>query len=153
MGVQDGKLLKRISVDDFPSILSFSKSSENLLIGNEHERKIHLINLKNLERTELQVPAPPKSILNDIDSEDVLVRTEDEVLRVSISPFQIVERQARIPLKIGEEVQLVDPYAWCFVHGVPHPLFAPVSPAMSKNGLVGSWLYSTNQDILQASSK
>ena len=153
MGVQDGKLLKRISVDDFPSILSFSKSSENLLIGNEHERKIHLINLKNLERTELQVPAPPKSILNDIDSEDVLVRTEDEVLRVSISPFQIVERQARIPLKIGEEVQLVDPYAWCFVHGVPHPLFAPVSPAMSKNGLVGSWLYSTKQDTLQASSK
>ena len=153
MGLQDGKILKRISVDDFPSILSFSKSSENLLIGNEHERKIHLINLKNLERTELQVPAPPKSILNDIDSEDVLVRTEDEVLRVSISPFQIVERQARIPLKIGEEVQLVDPYAWCFVHEVPHPLFVPVSPAMSKNGLPGSWLYSTNQEILQASSK
>ena len=135
------------------SILNFSKNSENILLGNEHERKIHLVNLQNLEQMELQVPAPPKSILNDVDSEDVLVRTEDEVLRISISPFQIVERQARIPLKIGEEVQLVDPYAWCFVHGVPHPLFAPVSPAMSKNGLSGSWLYSTNQDILQASSK
>ncbi|MGB1133035.1 MAG: YncE family protein [bacterium] len=153
INLQDGLLLKSISVDDFPSILSFSKSSENLLVGNEHEQKIHLINLKNLERTELQIPAPPKSILNDIDSKDVLVRTEAEVLRVSISPFQIVERQARIPLQIGEEVQLVDPYAWCFVHGVPHPLFAPVSPAMSKAGLPGSWLQPTNQDILQASSK
>lgn len=153
IGLQDGSLLKSISVENIPSILSFSKSSKNLLVGNEHERKIHLIDLKNLQRTELQVPSPPKSILNDMDSEYVLVRTEDEVLRVSISPFQIVERQARIPLKIGEKVQLVDPYAWCFVHGVPHPLFAPVSPAMSKAGLTGSWLQSTNQDILKASSK
>ncbi|MEC8255468.1 MAG: hypothetical protein VX004_08355, partial [SAR324 cluster bacterium] len=153
IGLQSGSLLKSISVDDFPSILSFSKNGENLLVGNEHEQKIHLINLKNLERTELQIPAPPKSILNDVYSEDVLVRTEDEVLRISIPPFQIVERQARIPLKIGEEVQLVDPYAWCFVHGLPHPLFAPVSPAMSKAGLLGSWLQPTNQDIPQALSK
>jgi len=151
--VQDGSMLKRISVNDFPSFLSLSKSSENLLLGNEHQPKIYLINLNNFERTELLVPAPPKSILNDMNSEDMLVRTEDEVLRVSISPFQIVERQARIPLKIGEEVQLADPYAWCFVHGVPHPLFAPVSHAMSEAGLPGSWLQPINQDNLQASSK
>ena len=126
---------------------------EDEVLFKLNKKLLFVINLKNLERTDLQVPAPPKSILNDIGSEDVLVRTEDEVLRISISPFQIVERQARIPLKIGEEVQLVDPYAWCFAHGVPHPLFAPVSPAMSKTGLPGSWLYSTNQDILRASSK
>jgi len=153
ISVKEGSLLKRISVNDFPSFISLSKSGENLLLGNEHQPKIHLMNLNNFERTELQIPAPPKSILNDINSDDLLVRTDDEVLRISLSPFQIVERQARIPLKIGEEVQLVDPYAWCFVHGVPHPLFAPVSPAMSKAGLPGSWLQPANQDNLQASSK
>ena len=151
--VQDGSLLKRISLDDFPSFLSLSKGGQNLLLGNEHQLKIESINLNNLERNELEIPAPPKSIQNDINSEYVLVRTEDEVLRVSISPLQIVERQARIPLKIGEEVQLVDPYAWCFVHEVPHPLFAPVSSAMSKAGLTGSWLQPNIQGNLQAASE
>ena len=150
---QDGSLLKQISLDDFPSFLTLSKGSQNLLLGNEHQSKIKLIDLKDLEQTELEIPAPAKSILNDINSEDVLVRTEDEVLRVSISPFQIVERRARIQLKIGDEVQLVDPYAWCFVHGVPHPLFAPVSPAMSKTGLTGSWLQPINQGNIQTASE
>lgn len=150
---QDGSLLKQISLGDFPSFLNLSKDGQNLLLGNEHQPEIMLIDLNDLEQTELEIPAPAKSILNDINSEDVLVRTENEVLRVSISPFQIVERRARIPLKIGDEVQLVDPYAWCFVHEVPHPLFAPVSSAMSKTGLTGSWLQPINQGTLQAASE
>jgi hypothetical protein len=151
--VSDGSILKRIAIDEFPSFLSLSGGSKNLVLGNEHELKIVSINLGDLGRTELKLPAPPQSILNDKDSEDLLVRTGSEVLRISFSPLQVIERQARIPLQIGEKVQLVDPYAWCFVHGVPHPLFAPVSPAMSETGLVKSWLQPANQDNNQAALK
>lgn len=137
--VESGTTLRRLHLEEVPRFLALDETSRFLALANEHESRVTVLDLQELKRQVLELPDLPLALLPDDQGNRFLVRTEQEVLRLQFEPLVLEERQARIPLLIGEDVQLVDPNAWCFVHGVPHPLFAPVPPAMSETGLPGSW--------------
>jgi hypothetical protein len=140
--VRSGATQKRIPFDAVPRFLAFSADNRFLALADEHEAQVSVLNLETLETSTIELTAVPQSVRRDEQSEQeghFLVRTEDEIFRLQFNPLQLVERNAKIPIDFGGEVQMVDPNAWCFVHGVPHPLYAPIPPAMSETGLPGYW--------------
>ena len=121
-----------------PRFAAFSSDNRYFTVGNEHARTLYLYEVEKLQQTShLDLPVVPQGIrLSEID-DHLLVRSTEEVVKIQFEPFSILKRHAKIPLKIGDEIIMDNPNEWCFVHGVPHPLFIPPAIAMSKEGLPG----------------
>ena len=83
----------------------------------------------------MTLPVQPLSFLAGKIPNELLIRAEQEILRIQIEPLKILERNAKF--EFGDENMFLDPVEICFVHGVPHPLFSQKEEAMSEEGLTG----------------
>ena len=120
-----------------PRFLVFSADNKYLAVAEEHNPKIFLIETKTGEKQSLDLPVQPLSLLNAEIPNELLIRSEQEVIRIQIEPPKILERNAKFEFEFGDEKMFLDPVEICFVHGVPHPLFAQKEVAMSDEGLTG----------------
>ena len=90
----------------------------------------------------LKLPISPIALFVDDDPNELLVRAENEVIKINIDKMELMERNARIEFVFGDETILADPNEVCTVHGIPHPLFTPRQVAMSSEGLSGYYFKS-----------
>ena len=120
-----------------PRFLVFSADNKYLAVAEEHNPKVFLIETKTGEKQSLNLPVQPQSLLNAEIPNELLIRSEQEVIRIQIEPPKILERNAKFEFEFGDEKMFLDPVEICFVHGVPHPLFAQKEVAMSDEGLTG----------------
>ena len=118
-----------------PSFLVFSSDNKYLAITEEHNPKVFLIETKTGEKQSLTLPVQPMSLLAGGIPNELLIRAEQEILRIQIEPLKILERNAKF--EFGNEKMFLDPVEICFVHGVSHPLFSQKEEAMSEEGLTG----------------
>ena len=106
-------------------------------MAEEHNPEVFLIETKTGEKQSLTLPVQPLSLLAGEIPNELLIRTEQEILRIQIEPLKILERNAKFEFEFGDEKMFLDPVEICFVHGVPHPLFSQKDEAMSEEGLTG----------------
>ena len=118
-----------------PSFLVFSSDNKYLAVAEEHNPEVFLIEIKTGEKQSLTLPVQPLSLLAGGIPNELLIRSEQEVLRIQIEPLKILERNAKF--EFGDEKMFLDPVEICFVHEVPHPLFSQKEEAMSEEGLTG----------------
>ena len=105
-----------------PSFLVFSSDNKYLAVAEEHNPEVFLIETKTGEKQSLTLPVQPLSLLAGGIPNELLIRAEQEILRIQIEPLKILERNAKF--EFGDEKMFLDPVEICFVHGVPHPLFS-----------------------------
>lgn len=121
--------------ENFPSamrFLVFSSDDKTLALANEHSAEVIFMNTASFELdTRLDIPEPPVAMLSDENPEHLLVRTKKDILNIDFGGREILQKNAKIPVDFGGEKVLIDPKEWCFTHGVPHPLYAPISQAMN----------------------
>lgn len=119
----------------FPSALRFlvfSSDDKTLALANEHSAEVIFMDTANFEiDARLDIPEPPVAMLIDENPEHLLVRTKKDILSIDFGDRKILQKNAKIPVDFGGEKVLIDPKAWCFTHGVPHPLYAKTSQAMN----------------------
>ncbi len=120
-----------------PSFLVFSSDNKYLAVAEEHNPEVFLIETKTGEKQSLTLPVQPLSLLAGGIPNELLIRAEQEILRIQIEPLKILERNAKFEFEFGDEKMFIDPVEICFVHGVPHPLFSQKEEAMSEEGLTG----------------
>ena len=120
-----------------PSFLVFSSDNKFLAVAEEHNHEIFLIETKTGQKQSLKLPVLPLSLLDGEKTNQLLVRSEQEVIRIQIEPLNILERNAKFEFDFGDEKMFLDPVEICFVHGVPHPLFSHKEEAMSEEGIAG----------------
>ena len=120
-----------------PSFLVFSSDNKYLAVAEEHNPDVFIIETKTGKKQTLTLPVQPLSLLNGEIPNELLIRSEQEVIRIQIEPLKILERNAKFEFEFGDEKMFLDPVEICFVHGVPHPLFSQNEEAMSEEGLTG----------------
>ena len=120
-----------------PSFLVFSSDNKYLAVAEEHNPEVFIIETRTGEKQSLTLPVQPLSLLSGGTPNELLIRSEQEVIRIQIEPLKILERNAKFEFEFGDEKIFLDPVEICFVHGVPHPLFSQKEEAMSKEGLTG----------------
>jgi len=120
-----------------PSFLVFSSDNKYLAVAEEHNPEIYIIETKSGKKQSFKLPVQPLSLLKGEIPNELLIRSEQEVVRVQIEPLKILERNAKFEFEFGDEKMFLDPVEICFVHGVPHPLFSQKEEAMSQEGLTG----------------
>ena len=118
-------------------MLAFSEDGFSLALADEHQAELTVFNLTSKHREVLALPASVLALETGDGENELLVRSEREVLKLRFDPLELLERDARIELAFGDQKMLVDPDEICFAHGVPHPLFTPKAIAMSPEGLAG----------------
>ncbi len=132
--------LQPLALYDLPRparFLSFSTDSRYVATADEHAEEVTISALSgNLPQT-INLPAPLIALETGDAQNELLGRTEREVLKMRFHPPELLERNARIELAFGNEKILVDPNEVCFAHGIPHPLYTPKAVAMSAKGLPG----------------
>lgn len=118
-----------------PRFLNFSQNDRYLVLADEHSQKIILLDADQL-KTLGTLPVSDKVIALDTsgESNQFLVRTETEVLKFQFEPFQLLERNAKVPVKFGNTTIMLSSEELCTIHGVPHPLFTPTIDAMGAEG-------------------
>ena len=85
----------------------------------------------------MKLPVQPLSLLNAEIPNELLIRSEQEVIRIQIEPLKILERNAKFEFEFGDE-KMFDPIEICFVHGVPIHFSLKKEVAMSdEEGLTG----------------
>ena len=117
------------------SFLVFSSDNKYLAVAEEHNPEVFLIETKTGGKQSLTLPVQPLSLLAGGIPNELLIRAEQEILRIQIEPLKILERNAKF--EFGDEKMFLDPVETCFVHGVPHPVFSQKEEAMSEEGLTG----------------
>jgi len=120
-----------------PRFMVFSTDNKFLAVAEEHNPEVFIIETKTGEKQSLNLPVQPLSLLTGEMPNELLIRSEQEVIRIQIEPLKILERNAKFEFEFGDEKMFIDPVEICFVHGVPHPLFAQKEVAMSDDGLTG----------------
>ena len=120
-----------------PRFMVFSTDNKYLAVAEEHNPEVFIIETKTGKKQSLNLPVQPLSLLNAEIPNELLIRSEQEVIRIQIEPLKILERNAKFEFEFGDEKMFLDPVEICFVHGVPHPLFAQKEVAMSDDGLTG----------------
>ena len=135
--LKEMKIIKSFKMEISPRFLEFSDDDRFIVLGNEHSNEIKRIELKTGYKKSMTLPQSPIAFFVDENPNEILVRTEKEVLKIKIEPMELLERNARIELVFGDEKILVDPEELCTVHGIPHPLFNLRQNAMSREGLSG----------------
>ena len=131
------QIKKTIPVKRLPRFLTFSVDDRFLIVGDEHSYEINRIKLKNGQKEYLTLPLLPIAMFIEANSDELLVRSEEEIIKIQIEPLEIMERNSRIEFVFGDETVFADPNEFCTVHGIPHPLFTPRQIAMSPDGLKG----------------
>ena len=96
-----------------------------------------IIDLSSGKKEKIELPATLLALETGDGENELLARSEREVLKFQFDPPKLVERDARIELVFGDQKMKVDPDEVCFAHGIPHPLFTPKAVAMSPEGLPG----------------
>ncbi|MBF0288425.1 MAG: hypothetical protein HQM14_11455 [SAR324 cluster bacterium] len=131
------RLKKIIVIDQAPRFLAFSKEGKFLALANEHSDVINFIDMKHFNPVgSLSIPFKPIALsASDVENQ-LLIRTEKEILNVQFNPIKLLKRREKIPIKFGDETLLIDPTEWCFTHGIPHPLYSPPLEFMNKKGLL-----------------
>ena len=124
-------------MENSPRFLVFSNNNLYLTVGNEHKKEIIRIEVKTGIKQSLKLPLIPLALLSLDNSNELLVRTEKEVIKIRTYPLETIERNSRIEFLFGDEIIYVDPNELCTVHGIPHPLFTPRQVAMDPQGLSG----------------
>ena len=102
-----------------------------------HNPEVLIIETKTGEKQSLTLPAKPLSLLSGEIPNELLIRSEQEVIRIQIEPLKILERNAKFEFEFGDEKMFIDPVEICCFHGVPHPIFSQKEEAMSEEGLTG----------------
>ena len=120
-----------------PRFMVFSTDNKYLAVAEEHNPEVFIIETKTGKKQSLNLPVQPLSLLKAEIPNELLIRSEQEVIRIQIEPLKILERNAKFEFEFGDEKMFLDPVEICFVHGVPHPLFAQKEVAMSDDGLTG----------------
>ena len=120
-----------------PRFLVFSSDDKFLAVAEEHNPEVILVEIITGKKQKLTLPVKPISLLVGEIPNELLIRAEQEVLRIQIEPLKILERNAKFEFAFGEKNIFLDPTEICFVHGVPHPLFFQKEVAMSEEGLKG----------------
>ena len=120
-----------------PRFMVFSTDNKYLAVAEEHNPEVFIIETKTGKKQSLNLSVQPLSLLNAEIPNELLIRSEQEVIRIQIEPLKILERNAKFEFEFGDEKMFLDPVEICFVHGVPHPLFAQKEVAMSDDGLTG----------------
>jgi hypothetical protein len=139
--LQTAELRYSLPLDQAPRFLVFSGDDRFLALGDEHLQQVTVLELESAREQQLLLPEAPQSFsAADREPEFFLARLEGEVIKLRFDPPEVVERRTKIELAFGEETILADPEEVCFVHGVPHPLYAPTPEAMSPEGLLASIL-------------
>ena len=105
-----------------PSFLVFSSDNKYLAVAEEHNPEVFIIETRTGEKQSLTLPVQPLSLLAGGIPNELLIRAEQEVLRIQIEFIKILESNAKF--EFGDEKMFLDPVEICFVHGVPHPLFS-----------------------------
>ena len=89
----------------------------------EHNPEVFIIETKTGKKQSLNLPVQPLPLLIGEIPNELLIRSEQEVIRIQIEPLKILERNAKFEFEFGDEKMFLDPVEIYFVHGVPHPLF------------------------------
>ena len=118
-------------------MLAFSEDGNFLAVADEHQEELLIIDLSSGKKVKIELPATLLALETGDHTNELLGRTELEVLKLQFDPPQLLERDARIELAFGDQKMMVDPDEVCFAHGIPHPLFTPKAVAMSPEGLPG----------------
>jgi len=119
-----------------PSLLVFT-DNKYLAVAEEHNPEVFIIETKTGKKQSLTLPVQPLSLMSGKIQNELLIRSEQEVIRIQIEPLKILERNAKFEFEFGDEKMFLDPVEICFVHGVPHPLFSQKEEAMSEEGVKG----------------
>ena len=69
----------------------------------EHNPEGFLIETKTGEKQSLTLPVQPLSLLAGGITNELLIRAEQEVLRIQIEPLKILERNAKFEFEFGDE--------------------------------------------------
>ena len=94
-----------------------------LAVAEEHNPEVSLIEIKTGKKQTLTLSVWPLSLSVGDKPNEMLVGTQQEVLKIQIDPLMILERNTKIEFAFGKDTILLDPTEICFVHGAPHPLF------------------------------
>ena len=124
-----------------PRFIVFSSDDRFVFLGNEHSNLLKRIEIKSGSKKTILLPISPIALFVGDSPNELLIRSEKEVLKISIDPLKLLERNSRIEFVFGDETILLDPNELCNVHGIPHPLFTPREIAMSSEGLSGYYIY------------
>ena len=92
-------------------------------MAEEHNPEVFLIETKTGEKQSLTLPVQPLSLLAGGIPNELLIRSEQEVLRIQIEPLKILERNAKFEFEFGDEKMFLDPVEICFVHWSPSSSF------------------------------
>ncbi len=131
------RLKKIIVAEQAPRFLAFSKEGEFFALANEHSDVIDFIDMKHFNPVgSLAIPFKPIALSSSDVENQLLIRTEKEILNVQFNPIKLLKRREKIPVKFGDETLLIDPTEWCFAHGIPHPLYSPPLEFMNEKGLL-----------------
>ena len=130
-GTQSLLIAKTIS--RLPRYLIFSNDDLYLALANEHDLEVEVMETTHYQSIgSIQIPSPILAIENTITPNEFLARNKEEIIKLQFFPPKLLERKVKIRINLGGKEMLINPYAWCFAHGVPHPLFVPSPPAMSQ---------------------
>jgi len=136
------EILRNFQMERTPRFIVFSNEDLFITIGDEHSFEINRVNLKSGIKKPLKLPVLPIALFVDENPNELLVRAENEVIKIKIDTMELIERNARIEFVFGNETIIADPNEICTVHGIPHPLFTPRQVAMSSEGLTGYYIKS-----------
>ena len=125
------------SLEKAARMLAFSEDGSFLAVADEHREELLIIDLSSGKKEKIELPATLLALETGDQANELLGRTELEVLKLQFTPPLLLERDARIELAFGDQKMMVDPDEVCFAHGIPHPLFTPKAVAMSPEGLPG----------------
>ena len=97
-----------------PSFLVFSSDNKYLAVAEEHNTEVFIIETKTGEKQSLTLPVQPLSLLTGEIPNELLIRSEQEVIRIQIEPLKILERNAKFEFEFGDEKMFLDPVEICF---------------------------------------
>ncbi|MBF0237931.1 MAG: hypothetical protein HQM12_09520 [SAR324 cluster bacterium] len=128
--------IHQVQLNHPAEVVIFSGDSRFLALSGPEYNTIDLLTVPELEmRGHLETVLSIMAIHPLERSEFILARTAQSILKIQTRPLEITEENAEIPLKLGDEIMMVDPYGMCSIHGISHPLFEP-DTTMTK-GLTG----------------
>ncbi len=132
------KLKHAIALPTTPRFLAFSQNDQYLALAEEHTNTLTLLETTSFKEVgTIRLPDTVVALdTSDQSNNQLLARTNTGILKIGLEPLEIIEKNAKIPVLMGKETVYINPTEWCFVHGVPHPLYYPTS-AMSTSGLSG----------------
>ena len=131
------KIIKKIPFKRFSRLLEFSIDNRFLIVGDGYNSEITSIDLLNNRKEFLTLPTVPLSFMSGKEGGELFVRSENEVLKLRIYPFELLERNSMIEFSFGGEIFTLDPSSFCNTFGIPHPLLLNNKKASDFKGMKG----------------